>query len=398
MLEYNGFIMSLSIDTVEKFWAYSELEIALEAADSESVRNFKAEFKDFLGTPESSMELFPSGRQALEWLLTSLNDRGGEVLAPAFNCAVVGSAVRSAGFALKTYDFSPQVGVFDWDSIIEKINPETRAVIVTHYFGVPVDFRRLLEACNLLGIPIIEDCAHCVGAKIDDKNAGTLGHAAVFSFNDDKPIALGWGGAAIISSDFVRKISIESKIITPDFTYEKNRIRTFLRKSNLKRKLIPYLKSPLVKVAREALNAFKRGGAMSECSQIGMGAIQAELGRLCLQQYRLVMEMRNQNARTFEQASMNPTWPVSSAVDPAWLRQKVFLGRSKSVENLIRSMHERGIRVDNLNWPELLIADGKNCEISSEAANFWVDVPIHQNLTKEMVESIACALNGIKRT
>jgi dTDP-4-amino-4,6-dideoxygalactose transaminase len=87
-------------------------------------------------------------------------------------------------------DIDPATLNLDPRDVERRLTPRTRAVILVHMFGLAADLHRFLG----LGVPIIEDCAHSIGAVQGTKPLGSFGQAAVFSFYATKVIATGEGG------------------------------------------------------------------------------------------------------------------------------------------------------------------------------------------------------------
>ena len=135
-----------------------------------------------------------SARNSLKLILKNLkNKEKKNIYLPAFNCSVVEDAIKEEGINCLPYDFFEVPGKYDCDNIISNISEDTAAVIVTHHFGIPVNFDKLKVFCKFKSIPIIEDAAHCLGGTIKEEIVGSIGDASIFSFNYDKPISLGWG-------------------------------------------------------------------------------------------------------------------------------------------------------------------------------------------------------------
>ena len=68
----------------------------------------------------------------------------------------------------------------------------------THLYGLPCDMDPILASARRRGIAVIEDCAHALGATYRGRPVGTLGDAALFSFQTLKPLNAFGGGLALI--------------------------------------------------------------------------------------------------------------------------------------------------------------------------------------------------------
>ncbi|PYQ01896.1 MAG: hypothetical protein DMF82_17855, partial [Acidobacteria bacterium] len=84
----------------------------------------------------------------------------------------------------------------DPDSLERAITPRTRAVVPTHVYGLPCDMDEIASIARRHGLRVVEDCAHALGASYRGRPAGTLGDAALFSFQVLKPLNTFGGGMA----------------------------------------------------------------------------------------------------------------------------------------------------------------------------------------------------------
>jgi perosamine synthetase len=82
----------------------------------------------------------------------------------------------------------------------KKSGKKISACVPMHAFGFPVHLDELLAVCNAWKIPVVEDAAESLGSTYKGKPTGSLGKAGVFSFNGNKIVTCG-GGGAIVTND-----------------------------------------------------------------------------------------------------------------------------------------------------------------------------------------------------
>ncbi|MFC7589611.1 DegT/DnrJ/EryC1/StrS family aminotransferase [Nonomuraea antimicrobica] len=120
----------------------------------------------------------------------------------ATNWAILANRLR-----IRWVDIDPATLNVDLDDLAAKIGPRTRAIMVVHFAGYPVDLDRLAaildEAESRLGFRpvVIEDCAHAWGAAYRGRPIGTHGNVSVFSFQAIKHLTTGDGGALALPGD-----------------------------------------------------------------------------------------------------------------------------------------------------------------------------------------------------
>ncbi len=132
-----------------------------------------------------------SGTAALHLVLLALGvNPGDEVVAPSYTCASVLHAIHYIGAKPVLVDIDAATLNPTAEIIRRNITRRTKAVIVTHTFGFPAPMDDLMR----LGPPVIEDCAHALGASFKGKPVGSLGTASVFSLYSTKVICAGEGG------------------------------------------------------------------------------------------------------------------------------------------------------------------------------------------------------------
>jgi perosamine synthetase len=93
----------------------------------------------------------------------------------------------------------------------KKTNKKIASCMPMHTFGFPVHLDDLLKVCNKWNIPLVEDAAEAIGSEYHSKPIGSFGKLGVFSFNGNKIVTSG-GGGAIVTNDI--KLGIKAKHLT----------------------------------------------------------------------------------------------------------------------------------------------------------------------------------------
>ncbi|UCC87146.1 MAG: DegT/DnrJ/EryC1/StrS family aminotransferase [Anaerolineales bacterium] len=136
-----------------------------------------------------------NGTVALHLALATLGiGPGDEVILPTFTMIATINAVTYTGATPVLVDSEPATWNMDLNQVADKITPRTRAVMPVHTYGHPVDMDPLVELAERHGFYVVEDAAEAHGAEYRGRRAGSLGHAACFSFYANKIITTGEGG------------------------------------------------------------------------------------------------------------------------------------------------------------------------------------------------------------
>jgi perosamine synthetase len=93
----------------------------------------------------------------------------------------------------------------------KKTNKKIAACMPMHTFGFPVHLYELLKVCNKWNIPLVEDAAEAIGSEYHSSPIGSFGKLGVFSFNGNKIVTSG-GGGAIVTNDV--ELGIKAKHLT----------------------------------------------------------------------------------------------------------------------------------------------------------------------------------------
>ncbi|MEI8309504.1 MAG: aminotransferase class I/II-fold pyridoxal phosphate-dependent enzyme [Verrucomicrobiota bacterium] len=125
---------------------------------------------------------------------------GDEVILPAFVWYSDYNAVVLSGATPVFCDIDPGLNLCPVD-FARKITGRTKAVIVVHYQGAPAQMEEICSLGRQHHVAVIEDCAQALGATYQDRPVGSFGDIAVFSFQANKVLASGEGGALLCDED-----------------------------------------------------------------------------------------------------------------------------------------------------------------------------------------------------
>lgn len=155
---------------------------------------FEQSFAKFCGTKYCA--LVNSGTTAIHLAVAALGiGKGDEVLVATFTNMATFFAVLYEGATPVPIDIEPDTLNIDVSKLEAKITPRTKAIIVVHIYGHPVDMDPVMAIAKKHGLYVIEDAAEAHGATYKGRPVGSIGHIGCFSFYSNKIITTGEGGA-----------------------------------------------------------------------------------------------------------------------------------------------------------------------------------------------------------
>ena len=122
---------------------------------------------------------------------------GDEVIVPAQTHVATAHAVELTGAKAVFVDSNSEDGNINTNKIEDSISKKTKAIVIVHYLGIPVDMNKINKIAKKYNLFVIEDCALALGSKINNKHVGLFGDAGVFSFYPVKHITTAEGGIII---------------------------------------------------------------------------------------------------------------------------------------------------------------------------------------------------------
>lgn len=124
----------------------------------------------------------------------------GEVIVPSFAFVSTANAFVLHGFWPVFADVRVHDGNLDPESVAQAITPRTRAIVATHYAGVPCDMSALAALARTHGISLVEDASQALFSRHEGRPVGALGELGGLSFHSTKNISCGEGGALVVGS------------------------------------------------------------------------------------------------------------------------------------------------------------------------------------------------------
>lgn len=159
-------------------------------------RELEEKFIAYLGVQRALAT--SSGTTALHSAFFGLGLRpGDEVLVPTYTFFATVMPLFVANAVPVLVDAESETGNLDPADLERHITERTRAIVVTHVWGNPVDMAAVLDVARRHRLRVVEDCSHAHGARCNGQLVGTFGDVAVFSLQGKKLVAAGQGGMLV---------------------------------------------------------------------------------------------------------------------------------------------------------------------------------------------------------
>jgi len=198
-----------------------EREYVMDAIDSTFVSSvgayvdrFEAEMKAYTGAKHAVAVVNGTAALHMSLMLAGV-ERGDLVVTQALSFIATCNAISYIGAEPYFVDVDPDrlgmsanalerfledVTMKDGKAIHIPSGMRVAACVPMHTFGFPVDIVRIVELCDQMGIPVIEDAAESLGTTSGGRHTGTFGKLGTYSFNGNKTITCG-GGGIIVTDD-----------------------------------------------------------------------------------------------------------------------------------------------------------------------------------------------------
>jgi len=161
---------------------------------------FEGQFAKFLGMEHCIG--CANGTDSIEILLQSFGiGRDAEVIVPAHTWISTAEAVTTAGARPVFVDTHPDYYTIDPSHIREKITTRTKAIIAVHLYGLMAPMDEILAIAREHSLIVLEDSAQAHAARYKGRYAGTIGHAASFSFFPGKNLGAYGDAGCMLTND-----------------------------------------------------------------------------------------------------------------------------------------------------------------------------------------------------
>jgi perosamine synthetase len=198
----NGFIPVNQplLDGKEKEYLLECIETGWISSEGPFVERFEREFAQRVGRKYGIA--VANGSVALDAAVVALGiGAGDEVILPTFTIISCAAAVVRAGATPVLVDCDARTWNMDVAQVEARITPRTKAIMVVHMYGLPVDMAPLMAMADRRGLAVIEDAAEAHGQTCDARPCGSFGALSTFSFYPNKHVTTGEGGMIVTDDE-----------------------------------------------------------------------------------------------------------------------------------------------------------------------------------------------------
>jgi perosamine synthetase len=188
------------LDGNEEKYVLECLRTGWISSEGPFVSRFEEQFSEYVGRKEGIA--VSSGSAALDIAIEALEiNPGDEVIMPTFTIISPAFSVVKKGAIPVLIDSDPNSWNMNVNQIEAKITKKTKAIVVVHIYGLPVDMNPITNLCQKYNLFLIEDAAEMHGQEYMGQKCGSFGDISIFSFYPNKHITTGEGGMIVVNDD-----------------------------------------------------------------------------------------------------------------------------------------------------------------------------------------------------
>jgi perosamine synthetase len=222
------------LDGNEKRYLMECIDTGWISSEGPFVKQFEEQFAERVGRRHGVAVC--NGTAALDVAIESLGiGPGDEVIMPAFTIiSCIGQIIRAGAIPILV-DSDPLTWNMNVAQIEERVTPRTKAIMVVHIYGLPVNMASVVEIACKYGLKIIEDAAQAHGQTYHGRPCGSFGDISTFSFYPNKNVTTGEGGMVVTSNDHLAEEcrSLRNLCFRPEKRFVHDRLGWNYRMTNL---------------------------------------------------------------------------------------------------------------------------------------------------------------------
>lgn len=188
------------LDGNEKKYLAQCIDTGWISSEGPFVKEFETRFAERVGRKHGIAVC--NGTAALDAAVAALRlVPGDEVIMPTFTIISCASAITRLGAVPVLVDCDMRTWNMNAADVESRITPRTKAIMVVHLYGLPVDMDPVLDIARRHSLVIIEDAAEMIGQTYKGKPCGSFGNISTFSFYPNKHVTTGEGGMIVTDDD-----------------------------------------------------------------------------------------------------------------------------------------------------------------------------------------------------
>ncbi len=222
------------LDGNERKYLMECLDTGWISSEGPFIRQFEERFAARVGRRHGVA--VSNGSVALDAAVVALGlGAGDEVILPTFTIISCAAAIVRAGAVPVVVDADPLTFNMDVAAVERRITPRTKAIMVVHIYGLPVEMEPLLALARRHGLKVIEDAAEMHGQTHHGRPCGSFGDISTFSFYPNKHVTTGEGGMIVTDDPALaaRCQSLRNLCFKPEQRFVHDELGWNLRMTNL---------------------------------------------------------------------------------------------------------------------------------------------------------------------
>jgi perosamine synthetase len=222
------------LDGNEKKYLLECIESGWISSEGPFIKEFEQKFAARMGRKHGIAVC--NGTAAIDAAVEALDiGPGDEVIMPTFTIISCIAQIVRNGAKPVLVDSDPINWNMDVTQIESKITARTKAIMIVHIFGLPVDVAPVLDIAKRHGLKVIEDAAEMHGQTYKGKPCGSFGDISTFSFYPNKHITTGEGGMILTDDDALAETcrSLRNLCFQPHKRFVHERLGWNLRMTNM---------------------------------------------------------------------------------------------------------------------------------------------------------------------